>query len=171
MDNSKLIADKARYEELVRSRIKIQGDNAHHLETVAVHKGVTWINHSMATTVDMTWFALRDIPAPAILIIGGVDRAEDHEKLSQLIAEKISAVICFGSTPWKYFSAYREVPTLIIRAEDISEAVSYAAMLTGGKIKTVLFSPSCPSYDAFDNYRNRGNLFRELVQQKIKTIK
>jgi UDP-N-acetylmuramoylalanine--D-glutamate ligase len=29
--------------------------------------------------------------------------------------------------------------------------------------QVVLFSPACPSYDAFDNYKNRGNKFKQLV--------
>lgn len=171
MNSANLTQEQSRYEELMRARIKVQGDSSHHLELVAAHNGVNWINHSMATTVDMTWFALRDVPGPVMLLIGGIDRNHDHEKLKQLVAEKVHTVICIGSTPWKYFNAYRESAKLIVQAADLKEAVNYAAVMARAEIKTVLFSPSCPSYDAFDNYKNRGNLFRKLVQEKFNVTK
>lgn len=171
MSSINLIKEQNRYEELMRARIKVQGDSSHHLELVAVHNGINWINHSMATTVDMTWFALRDVPGPVMLLIGGVDRADDHDKLRQLVAEKVHTVICIGSTPWKYINAYRECTSRIVQAADIREAVDNAAAMARSEIKTVLFSPSCPSYDAFDNYKNRGNYFRKLVQEKFNETK
>jgi UDP-N-acetylmuramoylalanine--D-glutamate ligase len=155
------------HEQLIHARLLMQRDNAHHLEVVCEKNGVAWINHSMATTVDMTWFALRDIPGPAILIIGGVDRAEDHHKLKALVKEKVQGVVCMGSTPWKYFNAFRDCTNLIVWARDMEEAIDYARVMSNKIVKTVLFSPSCPSYDAFDNYKNRGNAFRKTIQEKI----
>ncbi len=168
MENKiKLQQEKVHYDGLISARIKMQGDQSHHLETVCTRKGVDWINHSMATTIDMTWHVLRDIPGPVVLIIGGIDRAEDQKKLNQLVKEKVQAVICLGSTPWKYFQAFRYSAKLIVRARDMGEAIHYAKFLSISKVKTVLFSPSCPSYDAFDNYKNRGNSFRQLVKQHL----
>jgi UDP-N-acetylmuramoylalanine--D-glutamate ligase len=169
--DTNLQQDALRYEALVRARLKMQGDDAHHLETVCEANGLTWINHSMATTVDMTWFALRDVPGPVLLMIGGVDRAQDHGKLKELVGAKVHAVVCMGSTPWKYFNAYRNAANLIVQARDMKEAVDYAAVLSGTEVKTVLFSPSCPSYDAFDNYRNRGDQFRRLVLERLNLAK
>ncbi len=169
--STNLQQDTVNHEALIRARLKMQGDDAHHLETVCVHNGITWINHSMATTVDMTWFALRDVPGPVLLMIGGVDRSADHEKLKELVARKVHAVVCMGSTPWKYFNAYRNSANLIVQARDMKEAVDYAAVLSGTEVKTILFSPSCPSYDAFDNYRNRGDQFRRLVLERLQLTK
>jgi UDP-N-acetylmuramoylalanine--D-glutamate ligase len=166
MKSMNLLQEKNQLEEMMRARIRMQGDQSHHLETVLEHKGISWINHSMATTVDMTWFALRDIPGPALLIIGGIDRSNDHEKLAELIAQKVYGVICIGSTPWKYFEAFRLHTQLLVQAVNLEEAVHFSFLLARGEIKTVLFSPSCPSYDAFDNYKNRGDAFRRLVLEK-----
>jgi UDP-N-acetylmuramoylalanine--D-glutamate ligase len=152
---------------LVEARLKMQGDRAHHLEIVCEKNGIQWINHSIATNIDMTWFALRDVPGPVTLIIGGIDRAEDHHKLNQLISEKVKTVICLGSTPWKYFNAWREKAGLVVRAADLPEAIEFAEMLSKTEVRSVLFSPSCPSYDAFDNYKNRGNSFRLMVLERI----
>jgi UDP-N-acetylmuramoylalanine--D-glutamate ligase len=158
------------YEALVKARLKMQGDHAHHLEVICEHAGVKWINHSIATNIEMTWFVLRDVPGPVTLIVGGIDRAEDHHKLNQLVKEKVHTVICLGSTPWKYFSAWKNCAKLLVRAQDIPEAIEFAAMLSAGTANAVLFSPSCPSYDAFDNYKNRGNTFRKLVHEKFAPV-
>lgn len=167
--NSKIIQqqDLSLHEELLRVRMKTQGDSAHHLEVVTEQRGVSWINHSMATSIDLTWMALRDVPGPVVLIIGGIDRSEDHEKLIALAADKVSAVICLGTTPWKYFKTFTGCVPMIIQAVDLKDAVDNAAVLARGQVTTVLFAPGCPSYDPFDNYKNRGNRFRSTVLQKF----
>jgi UDP-N-acetylmuramoylalanine--D-glutamate ligase len=154
-------------QELINARLKMQGDGSHCFETVCEKDGVTWINHSIATTTDLTWMALRDTEGPVVLIIGGTDRANDQYKLSGLIREKVAAVVCLGTTPWKYVEAFSGSAHLIIRATYIQEAVKTASMLSRNNAKTVLFAPGCPSYDAFDNYRNRGNSFRESVRIEL----
>ena len=172
MENKvKHLQDVARHDELIKARLKMQGDHAHHLEIVCSENGVDWINHSIATSIEMTWHVLRDVQGLVALIIGGVDRSDDQEKLNQLIKEKVQTVICLGSTPVKYFQAFRYSAKLIVRAENLEEAIQYAALLTKANVKTVLFSPSCPSYDAFDNYKNRGNSFRQLVLEQIQKEK
>jgi UDP-N-acetylmuramoylalanine--D-glutamate ligase len=160
----------SRNEELLRARQKTQGDQMHHFEEVAMHKGVSWINHSTATNVDLTWMALRDIPGPVILIIGGIDRADDHVKLIELASQKVNGVVCLGPATWKYFHTFSKHVQIIVQAEDMKEAVENAFLLARGEVKTVLFAPACPSYDPFDNYKNRGNLFRRVVKEKIAAI-
>lgn len=154
--------------DLIAARVKMQGDNAHCFEVVNELNETVWINHSIATTIDLTWLALRDVPGPVVLIIGGTDRADDHDKLSELIKEKVCAIVCLGTTPWKYVQAFSGSAHLIIRATYIEEAVKTARMLCNSETRTVLFAPGCPSYDAFDNYRNRGNSFREAVKSEFK---
>lgn len=156
------------HEELINARLKMQGNGEHHMELICEINGVVWLNHSMATTIDMTWSALRDVPGPVVLIIGGVDRAEDHYKLKNLVTEKVVGLICLGSTPWKYFNAFQNCTKTIVWARDMEEAIDYAKVISSEKVKSVLFSPSCPSYDAFDNYKNRGNAFRKSAIEKLK---
>ncbi|MGL4596482.1 MAG: glutamate ligase domain-containing protein, partial [Bacteroidia bacterium] len=149
------ISGQARYQELLRMRLQAQGEE-HHFETILERNGINWVNHSMATTVEMTWHALRDMNGPILLIIGGVDRGEEHQSLVELVNEKVDTIVCIGSTPWKYFNVFRDVTDLMVQAVDLKEAVDYAALLARKSGTTVLFSPTCPSYDAFDNYKNRG---------------
>lgn len=155
------------FAQMIDARLRMQGDNAHHLEMICEHNGVTWLNNSIATTVDLTWYALRDLPGSVILIIGGVDRGNDHHKLKEVVAEKVETIICLGTTSWIYKEAFRNDAKLIVNAADLDDAVKLATKLATNKVKTVLFSPSCPSYEAFDNYKNRGDKFKLAVKQNI----
>lgn len=168
MSTSTLESSIVKQQDLLAARVKMQGDSAHCFEVVNEIDGVSWINHSIATTMDLTWLALRDVTGPVILILGGTDRADDQNKLSALIKEKVSAVVCLGTTPWKYVDAFSGSAHLIIRATYIEEAVKTARLLCTSETSTVLFAPGCPSYDAFDNYRNRGNSFRNAVNAEFK---
>ncbi|HEU4719192.1 MAG TPA: hypothetical protein VFU15_15215, partial [Bacteroidia bacterium] len=91
--NGSVQIQEQRYAELLSARLKVQGDDAHHFETVGVYNNVAWINHSIATTVELTWLALRDVPGPLALIIGGIDRGHDHEKLKMFVKQKVPVVI------------------------------------------------------------------------------
>jgi len=53
---------------------------------------------------------------------------------------------------------------LICEAANLREAVQIARSYAY-EGDTVLFAPCCPSYDVFDNYKNRGDLFRKFVQE------
>jgi UDP-N-acetylmuramoylalanine--D-glutamate ligase len=124
-----------------------------------------YINDSRATSVAETWNSLNVMTEEVVLILGGIDRRGDYNQLTELIGKKAKAVICMGSERDKIFSAYMDV-TLVAHALSLEEAVQMASKLaTAGS--AVLFSPSCPSCDAFDNYKNRGNKFKLLVSQIV----
>ena len=156
------------FKELMDARLRMQGDNAHHLELVCDHEGVSWINHSIATTVDLTWYALRDLSSSVILIIGGIDKGGEHHKLKELVNEKVETIICLGTTPWIYTSVFKDDVKLMVTAPTVNDAVKLAGKLITKETKTILFSPSCPSYDAFDNYRNRGDKFKISVKEHVR---
>ncbi|HLG04442.1 MAG TPA: hypothetical protein VI731_12660 [Bacteroidia bacterium] len=163
----KLLAEKAKNDELLRARLDVQGDHGHHYEEVVERNGVTWINHSIATNIELTWAALYDVPGPVLLIIGGKDGAKNPEKIEGLVAEKVDTIICLGTAHWKYFNAFLDSAAMIVQASGLAEAVDFAAILVNERIKTVLFAPGCPGSDPLENYRNRGNSFRKLIKEKF----
>lgn len=133
----------------------------HQLEFVARINQVNYINDSKATTVADTWNSLHAIPGNVILLIGGMDRGNDYKVLKGMVKEKVKAVICLGAEREKIFSALLG-NGLLLHAASLDEAVKFAKIYSKpGDV--VLFSPACPSYDAFDNYKNRGNKFKHLV--------
>ncbi|HXC05785.1 MAG TPA: cyanophycin synthetase [Bacteroidia bacterium] len=133
----------------------------HQLEFVARINQVNYINDSKATTVADTWNSLHAMPGNVILLMGGMDRGNDYKILKGIVKEKVKAIICLGAERDKIFSALLG-NGLLLHAASLDEAVKFAS-LYGQAGDVVLFSPACPSYDAFDNYKNRGNKFKHLV--------
>lgn len=153
-------------QKLVNSRHAKRNDE-HCMEIVGERNGITWVNHSIATTVDSTWNALRDLNGSVVLIIGGIDRGNDYTPLVDLVKEKVGVVVCLGSTRERFFDAFERHTGMMVHANDLKEAVQCAAWVAVSG-DTVLFAPACPSYHAFDNYKNRGNEFRRWVEEQIK---
>jgi len=139
----------------------------HRLELVAEIKGVRWYNDSKATTPDSTIVALEAFEQPEIIIAGGYDKHIPFDRLGEKIAQKTKAAILIGRTAGKIADAIKAHPKQqpIIRfAGTLASAVESAnEMAVSGDV--VLLSTACASYDMFENYEQRGDLFIELVRK------
>ncbi len=134
----------------------------HRLEFVACIHGVDFINDSKATNVNSTWYALESIHNPVIWIAGGIDKGNDYSILNDVVKEKVKALICLGKDNKKLFNAFEDVMEDIIETTSMEDAVKYASFLAS-KDDTVLLSPSCASFDLFENFEERGNEFKKAV--------
>jgi UDP-N-acetylmuramoylalanine--D-glutamate ligase len=133
------------------------------LEFVAKVHGIEFINDSKATNINSTWFALESMEHPTVWIVGGVDKGNDYTELLDLVKEKVKAIICLGTDNRKIIDAFSGVVENIVEAGSAMEAVAYGYQLAQ-KDETVLLSPSCASFDLFENYEDRGNQFKEAVR-------
>lgn len=136
----------------------------HRMEKVATIGGVQYINDSKATNVNSTYFALDSINKPIIWIAGGKDKGNDYSSLQSLVQSKIKAIVCLGLNNTAIHEAFgKHIPT-IIDTFSATEATDVAQRLAeAGDV--VLLSPSCASFDLFDSYEERGNKFKEAVNQ------
>lgn len=135
------------------------------MEPVAGIRGVLYVNDSKATSVQATRESLQAIEAGNIvLIIGGDDHRNDYASLSNLVREKVKMVIYLGSDNDHLLKHISKEEILFAPARSVEEAVAYASY-AAAEGDVVLFSPACPSFDPFDNYKNRGNRFRRIVNQ------
>ena len=133
----------------------------HRLEDLGVHGGVRWINDSIATAPEAAVAALDAFPGEvATYIGGGTDRGFDFARLAAaLSAGSVRNVILLPPGG----PAMRKAIAGAHLVADLAEAVALAARVTPlGSV--VLFSPASPSYGVFNNFEERGNVFRELVQ-------
>jgi UDP-N-acetylmuramoylalanine--D-glutamate ligase len=140
----------------------------HRLELVASVGGVDYYNDSIATTPERTLAGLRSFEEPVVLLLGG---REKHLPLEEMAAEakrRCRAVVVFGEaapvmegTLRAEKRAAQERPP-VLRAGTLAEAVS-AARSAAQPGDVVLLSPACTSYDAFENFEQRGEEFRRLV--------
>ncbi len=133
----------------------------HRVEFVRELGGVRYYNDSKATNVDATKRALEGIDGKVILIAGGKDKGGSYRFIDGL-REKIKAIVLIGEARERierelgsHMKTYAE--------KGLPEAIERAAALAA-KGDTVLFSPMCSSFDMFENYKARGNAFKEIVE-------
>ncbi len=149
--------------EHVRESLQTFQSLEHRMEPVANIKGVEFINDSKATNVNSTWFALESMTKPTILILGGVDKGNDYAILTDLVKEKVKAIVCMGTDNRKIHEAFGSVVPLMVNTASAAEAVQ-AAFHFASKGDVVLLSPACASFDLFKNYEDRGNQFKLAVK-------
>lgn len=138
----------------------------HRLELVATIDDVAWYNDSIATTPISAMAALDAFSRPKIIIAGGFDKNLPFDDLGKKIAKKAKAAILIGATAQKIADAIKDAGKSDVRVEtapSLADAVDCASSFAlSGDV--VMLSPACASYDMFDNYRRRGQVFRKLVK-------
>lgn len=139
-------------------------NDPHRLESVAIIEGVEFINDSKATNVDATFFALDAMEAPVVWIVGGTDKGNDYTPLMDLVKTKVTGIVCLGLDNHKLLENFSELVPNIFEVKSAKEAVAKAKELAEDGT-TVLLSPACASFDLFKNYKDRGNQFKEAVNQ------
>lgn len=149
--------------DVVRESLSDFVNVEHRLEFVAKVCGIEFINDSKATNVNSTWFALESMENPTVWIVGGVDKGNDYSELTELVKEKVKAIICLGKDNQKIIDAFSGMVETIVEAGSAMEAVAYGYRLAK-KDETVLLSPCCASFDLFENYEDRGNQFKQAVR-------
>ena len=150
--------------EKIREAVTTFQSLEHRTEPVATIRGVEFINDSKATNVNSTWYALESMNKPTILIIGGVDKGKDYSLITDLVKEKVKAIICLGTDNRKIHEAFGNIVSPIVNTGSASEAV-HAAFHFASKGDVVLLSPACASFDLFKNYEDRGNQFKKAVRE------
>ncbi len=148
---------------LIRESLSSFKGAAHRLERVAAVRGIEFINDSKATNINSTWYALECMTKPVIWIAGGVDKGNDYNELMPLVENKVKTLICLGTDNQKLLDAFRGRVEDIRETQSMDDAVKMAYHI-GKKDDVVLLSPACASFDLFDNYIQRGDLFKESVR-------
>ena len=136
----------------------------HRLEKVATVRGVLYVNDSKATNVNSCWYALQSMKSRVVLILGGTDKGNDYKEIEHLVKEKVRALIFLGKDNKTLHEFFKGKVPLIFDAEKMSEAVDIAYDVAE-KGDVVLLSPSCSSFDLFENYEDRGDQFKECVRR------
>ncbi|NBR84779.1 MAG: UDP-N-acetylmuramoyl-L-alanine--D-glutamate ligase [Verrucomicrobia bacterium] len=146
---------------------------AHRCELIAEINGIKFVNDSKATNVDAVAKALQTMPAAqpgeanVLLIAGGRDKGLDYHDLGPLLAQRVKHAFLLGETREKLRASW-SLFTPCTLADSLLEAVNDAARNAAlGDI--VLLSPACSSFDLFRDYRHRGEVFRQAVEQLERT--
>lgn len=135
----------------------------HRLEAVAQKNGVLYVNDSKGTNPDASIKALEAYDHPIVLLAGGRNKGNDFTEYARLIKQKVRVLVVLGECAGEIEQAARAAGcNNILRAPDFREAV-IMAHTSARPGDVVLLSPACASWDMFNNYEERGDLFREIV--------
>ena len=144
----------------------------HRLENVRAVGGVTWVNDSIATAPERLLAALASYDEPLVLLIGGADKDLPWEAAILAALQKARHIVVFGedgekqvaTKVMKLLDKMRVGEARVSRARTLADAVQRAAEVAkAGDV--VLLSPGGTSYDAYSDFAERGEHFRQLVSQ------
>ncbi|MDH3669939.1 MAG: UDP-N-acetylmuramoyl-L-alanine--D-glutamate ligase [Gammaproteobacteria bacterium] len=141
----------------------------HRSQVVAEYAGVTWIDDSKATNVGATHAALTGETRPVVLIAGGQSKGANFRLLKDAVAAHTRAVVLIGRDAGLIESALEGVAP-VTHVSNMIDAVTRANELAqSGDV--VLLSPGCASFDMFDNYAHRGEVFASTVRDLTGNVK
>jgi UDP-N-acetylmuramoylalanine--D-glutamate ligase len=151
--------------EAVRDGLRSFAGVPHRLEQVAEIAGVRFVNDSKATNVASATVGIRAFDGGVHAILGGSEKDEPFTPLIDPIRERVSACYLIGATTERMareLAPVIEAGVELHRCESLERAVERAAAVAEpGEV--VLLSPACASFDAFENFEQRGDRFREIV--------
>jgi UDP-N-acetylmuramoylalanine--D-glutamate ligase len=138
----------------------------HRVEFIAVIDGVTYYDDSKGTNVGSTVAALNGFSQPVVLIAGGEGKGQDFSPLDDATKNHARAVVLIGRDREQIAHALKGTGVAIARAATMEEAVRCArAAAKPGDV--VLLSPACASFDMFNNYGHRGDVFAAAVRNEV----
>jgi len=137
----------------------------HRLEPVGSLDGVDFFNDSKSTNIDSLKVALESFERPVVLIAGGEGKGSDYRILRSLIGRRVRKMLTIGADAGALEAAFGDVVG-VERASDMADAVRRAAGAAGAG-DVVLLSPGCASFDMFENFEDRGRVFKAAVRACI----
>ena len=137
---------------------------AHRIEFVRDIAGVQFYNDSKGTNVASTIKALESFEERIVLIAGGKGKGQDFTPLADAARARVSHAVVIGEDGDKIAAALDAAGIGITAADSMASAIQ-AARVAARAGDVVLLSPACASFDMFDNYEHRGDVFRKLVEE------
>jgi len=149
----------------------------HRLELVARANDVEYYNDSIATTPQRTLAALRSFGQPLVLLLGGRDKHLPLEELAREACRRCRAVVFFGESGPLLEEAVQRAAAArspddrpqLVRVASLAEAVEASRALARPG-DAVLLSPACTSFDAYENFEERGAHFHRLVLALVQEV-
>ena len=152
--------------ETIKSAIMEFKAPDHRLQKVAQNGGITFYNDSKATNPEASIVAINSFNnQDVVLIAGGRDKNTDLTEFCDSVKKHIKTVILIGEAADRFEKNLRDNGfNNIIREDSMESAIDKSIEL---KPDVVLLSPACASFDMFDSYEHRGEVFKNYVLSRI----
>lgn len=139
---------------------------AHRLEFVDKINGVRYYDDSISTACATAIEAVKSIPDPGTILIGGMDRGIDYTELIQFLSTTDINIICMETSGYRIYSDIAGMdfnkPERVFYVKHLDDAVKLASEITDNG-KSCVLSPAAASYGIFKNFEERGDVFKQLV--------
>jgi UDP-N-acetylmuramoylalanine--D-glutamate ligase len=140
----------------------------HRMEPVTVIDEVEFIDDSKATNPAATAAAIESSKGPTRLLLGGKAKLSGYDKLAEVIRDSsVLKIYLFGE-------AKPELGNVLVNQgfEDFEyfssmENATREAFSQAEPGEIVLLSPGCSSFDRFENFEERGKIFKETVESLV----
>ncbi|HEY3400011.1 MAG TPA: UDP-N-acetylmuramoyl-L-alanine--D-glutamate ligase [Geothrix sp.] len=147
--------------EAIREGLRSYPGLAHRIAFCGEKGGVKAYNDSKGTNVDATLTAIKALPGPLVLLLGGTDKGASYEPLRQALDGKLRRLVFLGEAIPQLTRDLGDLPHDVVPGFDEAVRAGLALARPGDQ---VLLSPACASFDQFDNFEQRGERFEALVQ-------
>jgi UDP-N-acetylmuramoylalanine--D-glutamate ligase len=138
----------------------------HRIEFVRSLESVEYYNDSKATNVDAALKAIDAFPGHIWIILGGKDKGSDYRPMRDPLEKKAKEVLLIGAAAERIEEDLNGAAVSMTRCGTLANAVKHARRhAQPGDI--VLLAPACASFDQFQNFEHRGNVFKQLVQELL----
>lgn len=139
------------------------GGVEHRMEYVTSINGIDFYNDSKSTNITSTQTALAAFDEPIILMMGGLDRGHSFNELKNLL-QKVKLIVAYGETKERIHDFAKEcgIPSKTFDSLEDATKAAYASADPGN---VILLSPACASWDQYDNFEIRGNMFKKYINE------
>lgn len=137
----------------------------HRLQYIGSNKTNKYYNDSKATNTLATQFALNSFNQPIIWLCGGLDRGNGFDELIPYL-KNVRVMITFGETQDKLTKLGESQGKYVIRATDVKDAVNKVQDVIEPN-DVVLLSPACASWDQYNTFEERGDIFIESFRSHL----
>ena len=149
--------------EIICETLKSFPGIEHRQEFVLRYKEVDFINDSKSTNVNSGIKAMETVKAPIILIAGGQGKGESFIQIEDLVRSKVKLLITMGETAEQLSRELSDAAETMY-AKDMESAVRLAVESARAG-DTILLSPMCASFDMFEDFEERGRVFKSIVKE------
>jgi UDP-N-acetylmuramoylalanine--D-glutamate ligase len=145
----------------IREGLRTYPGLAHRMVLCGEKGGVKAYNDSKGTNVDATLTAIKALPGPLVLLLGGQDKGSSYEPLRRFLEGKLRRLVFLGEAIPKLEAELGDLPHATIQPFDEAVREAFRIARPGDQ---VLLSPACASFDQFNNFEERGDRFEALVR-------
>ena len=136
----------------------------HRMNLVAEIAGVRYVDDSKATSLAALIAGVKMTASPVRLIAGGLPKGDDPKTALSVLTERVRKVYLIGQSAEAFFVAWNGAVDCEICGT--MDRAAEAAKREAEKGETVLLSPGTASFDQFQSFGERGDVFARLVKEK-----